>query len=129
MDGGGPSAPPGGSRDSVRAPRCHSDAAAAMAGPAPLLPAEAEALVRALQGTELRDTGGQGCEGWGGAGGFVGDGVRRGEGPGSGVSPEGLSGGMQRRGLKFGLSPLGLCEVGEEEGPRFWGVSRGSGWG
>ncbi|XP_054072032.1 zinc finger MYND domain-containing protein 10 isoform X2 [Rissa tridactyla] len=31
-----------------------------MAGPAPLLPAEAEALVRALQGTELRDAGGQG---------------------------------------------------------------------
>ncbi|KAM9533640.1 zinc finger MYND domain-containing protein 10 isoform 2-T2 [Guaruba guarouba] len=31
----------------------------AAAGPAPLLPAEAEALVRALQGTELRDIGGQ----------------------------------------------------------------------
>uniref|UniRef100_A0A8D0ENA0 Zinc finger MYND domain-containing protein 10 n=1 Tax=Strix occidentalis caurina TaxID=311401 RepID=A0A8D0ENA0_STROC len=30
----------------------------AAAGPAPLLPAEAEALVRALQSTELRDTGG-----------------------------------------------------------------------
>ncbi|XP_065701603.1 zinc finger MYND domain-containing protein 10 isoform X2 [Patagioenas fasciata] len=29
-------------------------------GPAPLLPAEAEALVQALRGTELRDTGGQG---------------------------------------------------------------------
>ncbi|KAM6059365.1 zinc finger MYND domain-containing protein 10 isoform 3-T3 [Theristicus caerulescens] len=32
----------------------------AATGPAPLLPAEAEALVRALQGTELRDAGGQG---------------------------------------------------------------------
>ncbi|XP_059679367.1 zinc finger MYND domain-containing protein 10 [Gavia stellata] len=32
----------------------------AAAGLAPLLPAEAEALVRALQGTELRDAGGQG---------------------------------------------------------------------
>ncbi|KAM9226912.1 zinc finger MYND domain-containing protein 10 isoform 2-T4 [Leptosomus discolor] len=32
----------------------------AAAGPVPLLPAEAEALVRALQSTELRDVGGQG---------------------------------------------------------------------
>lgn len=29
--------------------------------PGPLPPAEAEALVRALQGSELRDIGGQGC--------------------------------------------------------------------
>lgn len=29
--------------------------------PGPLLPAEAEALVGALRGTELRDIGGQGC--------------------------------------------------------------------
>lgn len=29
--------------------------------PEPLPPAEAEAMVRALQGSELRDIGGQGC--------------------------------------------------------------------
>lgn len=43
--------------------RCHSDAGTAMAAAGPLLPAEAEALVQALRGTELRDAGGQGCGG------------------------------------------------------------------
>lgn len=41
--------------------RSHSDATDAMAAAEPLSPAEAEALVRALRGTELRDAGGKGC--------------------------------------------------------------------
>lgn len=70
-------------------------------GPAPLLPAEAEALVQALRSTELRDTGGQGC---GGTGSWRG-------GPRSCV----FSWGARRKGCKFGVSLLGLHEVGGEE--------------
>lgn len=42
---------------------CHSNNDAAMAAAGPLLPAEVEALVQALRGTELRDAGRQGCGG------------------------------------------------------------------
>lgn len=76
-------------------PRCHSDAMAA--GPAPLLPAEAEALVRSLQGTELRDTGGQGCGGT-----ALLETRPAGGGPRLCVAPEGLGVGG-RGGMKKGL--------------------------
>lgn len=80
--------------------RCHSDAAAAMAaaGPAPLLPAEAEALVRALQGTELRDAGGQGCGGTALLGRGPGGGGRRFWGV-PGASGPGGGGGSMKKGL------------------------------
>lgn len=86
------------------------------AGPAPLLPAEAEALVRSLRGTELRDTGGQGCEGT-----ALLEARPAGGGPRLWVSPEGLGGrGARGRASEFGVSPLGLWGEGRGGG-RVWG--------
>lgn len=51
----------GGGPSRRRRRRGHSNVADAMAAAEPLSPAEAEALVRALRGTELRDAGGKGC--------------------------------------------------------------------
>lgn len=70
----------------------------AAAGPAPLLPAEAEALVRALQGTELRDAGGQGCGGTALLGRGPGGGGRRFWGV-PGASGPGGGGGSMKKGL------------------------------
>lgn len=84
--------------------RCHSDAAAMAApGPTPLLPAEAEALVQALRGTELRDTGGQGCGGPG----------LSGEGPG----PACLAGEHEERAVNLGCPCWGCMRWGERSEP------------
>lgn len=91
-----------------------------MAAAGPLLPAEAEALVQALRGTELRDAGGQGCGG-----------VRRGE---EGVKIWGVSnlGGIGSLLRGWGGGPGGLrgvslgCPLCGSVG---FGVPRGSGRG